>query len=113
MFACDTFWCVFSLVNRSIIMSYVTISHWSATEWDETMEAIAAEKFVPMIMSVGASSVQMLRTGNLSMSVITQYADEATAMSAQQKIADIRAQAASEFPMKMDAAHGGSEFASG
>ncbi|MDC0540943.1 hypothetical protein OAO50_04520 [Paracoccaceae bacterium] len=56
-------------------MSYVTISHWSATEWDETMEAIAAEKFVPMIMSVGASSVQMLRTGNLSMSVITQYAD--------------------------------------
>ena len=94
-------------------MSYVTISHWSATEWDETREAIAAEKFVPMIMSVGASSVQMLRTGNLSMSVITQYADEASAMSAQQKIADIRAQAASEFPMKMDAAHGGSEFASG
>ena len=47
---------------------------------------MAAEKFVPMIMGVGASSGQMVRRGDLSVCVITQYADEATALSAQQKI---------------------------
>ena len=74
------------------------------------MEAQASSKFVPMIMSVGASSVQMIRTGELSMCVVTQYPDEATGHSAQQKIAEIRAQAATEFPMSMDSAHAGSVF---
>ena len=74
---------------------------------------MAAEKFVPMIMGVGASSGQMVRRGDLSVCVITQYADEATALSAQQKIADIRAQASSQFPMKMDSAHAGFVFAAG
>ncbi len=40
------------------------------------------------------------------MSVVTQYADGDTATAAQQKITDIRAQAASDFPMTMDSAHG-------
>jgi len=52
----------------------------------------------------------MIRTGDLAMCVVTQYPDEATGQSAQQKIADIRAQAASEFPMSMDSAHAGSVF---
>ena len=91
-------------------MAYVTISHWTATEWNDEMEAQATGKFVPMIMSVGATSVQMIRTGDLAMCVVTQFPDEATGQSAQQKIADIRAQAASEFPMSMDSAYAGSVF---
>ena len=38
-------------------MSYYTISHWEADEWTDEMEAIAKDKFGPMIMAVGASSL--------------------------------------------------------
>jgi len=34
-------------------MTYVTISHWTATEWTAKMEAAVTVKFVPMIMRVG------------------------------------------------------------
>ena len=88
-------------------MTYVTISHWTATEMTDEMIATANLKFVPMIMSVGASSVQMVRTGDLSISVITQYADADTATAAQERIAHIRSQAASDLPMTMDSTHGG------
>ena len=91
-------------------MGFVTVSHWTASEMSDEMIQIAQDKFVPMIMSVGATGVQMIRTGDLSMCVVTQYPDEATGQSAQQKIADIRAQAASEFPMSMGSAHAGSVF---
>ena len=74
---------------------------------DEMIAAAANLKFVPMIMSVGASSVQMVRTGDLSISVVTQYADADTAKVAQDRIAQIRSQAASNFPMTMDSTHGG------
>ena len=36
-------------------MSYYTISHWEADEWTDEMEAIAKDKFGPMVMAVGAS----------------------------------------------------------
>ena len=44
-------------------MSYYTISHWEADEWTEEMEAIARDKFGPMIMAVGASSVDFVKPG--------------------------------------------------
>ena len=94
-------------------MSYVTISNWMTTEWNEELEAVARDKFVPLIMAVGATRVQMIRTGDLSFMVVTEYADEATANAAQSKIAGIRAQAADELPMSMSAAAAGSVFASG
>ena len=46
-------------------MGFVTVSHWSATEMSDEMIQTAQDKFVPMIMLVGASSVQMVRTGDL------------------------------------------------
>ncbi|MCP5076267.1 MAG: hypothetical protein GY947_23595 [Rhodobacteraceae bacterium] len=92
-------------------MAYVTVTHWTATEMNDEMMAIAQEKFVPMVMAVGADSVQMVRTGDLSLCVVTQYADAGSAASAKQKIDEIRSQAANEFPMKMDSAHGGEVFA--
>ncbi len=94
-------------------MSYATISNWTTTEWNDELEAVARDKFVPLIMSVGASRVQMIRTGDLSFSVVTEYADEATANAAQSRIAEIRAQAAAELPMALSAAAGGGIFANG
>ena len=94
-------------------MAYATISHWTATDWNDDLEAIAREKFVPLIMSVGASRVQMIRTDDLTFTVVTEYPDETTALAAQERIAEIRAQAAVELPMSMDSAAAGAVFASG
>ena len=92
-------------------MGFVTVSHWSTTEMSDEMIQTAQDKFVPMIMSVGASGVQMVRTGDLSMMVVTQFSDEATGVKAQEKIADIRSKAAQQFPMTMDGSHAGSVMA--
>ena len=92
-------------------MGFVTVSHWTATEMTDEMIQTALDKFVPMIMSVGATGVQMVRTGDLSMMVVTQFLDDVTAMTAQEKIAGIRSKAAEEFPMKMESSHAGSIMA--
>ena len=68
-------------------MSYLTISHWEADEWTDEMEGIAKDKFGPMIMAVGASSVDFIRTGDKTMAVVTKYKDEATGTAAIAKIA--------------------------
>ncbi len=92
-------------------MAYATLSHWITTEWDDALEAIARDKFVPLIMSVGATRVQMIRTGNLSFSVVTEYDDQAAAESAQARITEICAQATDELPMTMGGTAQGRVFA--
>lgn len=94
-------------------MAYATLSSWTTTEWTEDLEATARDKFVPLIMGVGAKAVQMIRTGEYSFTVVTHYADEDTALAAQEKIAQIRGTAADELPISMEAAAGGMVFASG
>jgi hypothetical protein len=94
-------------------MAYVTITHWTTADMTDEMIAIANNKYVPMAMQVGASNLQLVRTGDLSMCVITQYIDAKTARSAQQRIAHIRSQAASEFPMKVTSTLGGEVFGGG
>tara|TARA_A100001015_G_C14741412_1_gene613838 strand:- start:220 stop:504 length:285 start_codon:yes stop_codon:yes gene_type:complete len=94
-------------------MGYVTVSHWTATEMSDEMVEIAQAKFIPMVLKTGASGVQMVRTGESGMMVVTQYSDEATGIAAQTKIAEIRSQAAGEFPMKLDSAHAGNVMAAG
>jgi hypothetical protein len=94
-------------------MPYITVSHWNTTEWTDEMVATAREKFVPLIMSVGAAKVQMVRTGESTFCVVTEYADAAKAKAAQARIAEIRAQAADELPMTMASAHAGDVFAHG
>ena len=88
-----------------------SVSLWEVTEWTDEMESIARDKFVPMIMSVGAQSVQMVRTGDLSFCVVTQYANAQAAEAAQKKVAEIRSQAAVELPMTMTSAFAGVVFA--
>ena len=94
-------------------MSYCSVSHWNVTEWNDEFETIAREKFVPLIMSVGATKVQMVKTGDLSFYVVTEYSDAAAAEAAQARIAEIRSQAADELPMSMASAHAGGVFANG
>jgi len=94
-------------------MGYATVSNWTTTEWNDGLETIARDKFIPLIMSAGASRVQMVRTGELSFSVITEYNDEAAATEAQSKIAEIRSQATEELPMTMSGSAAGGVFASG
>ena len=64
------------------------------------------------VHNLGASSVKMVQTGELSFAVITTYDSEETATAAQQRIAEIRAQAATEMPMKMESSMQGGVFAS-
>ena len=92
-------------------MTYATLSNWNVTDWTNEMEATAREKFIPMIMSAGAVSVQMVRTGDRTFSVITEYADAKSAEDAQTKIAEIRSQATQELPMTLASASGGEIFA--
>lgn len=92
-------------------MGYLTVSNWTTTEWTDALEAIARDRFLPLIMSAGASGVRMIRTGDLSFSVVTEYETEAGAAAAQAKIADIRARATEELPMTMNGASAGAVFA--
>lgn len=94
-------------------MSFFSVSHWNTTEWTDDMEALARDKYVPMVMALGAQSVDMVRTGDLEFLVVTKYADAATAEAAQSKIDAIRDQAAGELPMSMGSVARGSTFASG
>lgn len=94
-------------------MGYITVSNWTTTEWTDALEAVARDTFLPLIMSAGASDVRMIRTGDLSFSVLTEYADEASASAAQARIADIRAKATAELPMTMSALSAGAVFAQG
>jgi hypothetical protein len=75
------------------------------------MEAIVREKPVPLIMSAGAGRERMIRTGDLSFCVVTDYTDAQAAEADQGKIAEIRSQATDELPMAMADAHGGNIFA--
>ena len=59
--------------EKESTMSYVTISLWNATEWSDEMETLAREKYVPLVMSMWASSVKMVQTGELSFAVLTTY----------------------------------------
>ena len=94
------------------IISYVTISLRNVMEQSDGTETLAGEKYVPLVMSMGASSVKMVQTGELSFAVITTYDSEETATAAQQRIAEIRAQAATEMSMKIESSMRGGVFAS-
>jgi hypothetical protein len=94
-------------------MSYYSVSHWDTTDWTDELEALARDKYVPMIKGLGAKSVDMVRTGDLSFLVVTTYADAAAGEAAQVRIDEIRDQVTEELPMKMTSVHRGSTYASG
>jgi len=93
-------------------MTYSSITNWNTTEWNDALETLAQDKFLPMILAAGAQRAQMVRTGDLTFSVITEYADAKAADPAQAKIAGIRETAAEELPMTMASAAAGVVFAS-
>lgn len=94
-------------------MPYYAVSQWDTTDWTDEMEALARDKYVPMVMALGAESVDMVRTGDLSFMVVTKYADASAGEAAQTRIDEIRAQATEELPMTLSVVHRGTTFASG
>jgi hypothetical protein len=68
------------------------------------MEILAREKYILLVMSMGASPIKRMQTSELSFAVITTYDSEEIATVAQQHIAEIQVQATSEMPMKMGTA---------
>jgi len=67
----------------------------------------------PLIEPVGTIHVRMIRTGDLSFCVVTEYADAQTAEEAKGKTGEIRNQAATGPSMTMVYACGGGIFAQG
>lgn len=94
-------------------MSYITVSHWSIKEMSEELNKIAQDKFVPLVKSAGAKSVDMVQTGDNSMMVVTYYSSEEEGLAAQKRISEIRSQASIELPMKMESAHAGNVLVRG
>ena len=94
-------------------MSFGVISDWTSTvPRNEEMTAQARDKYVPSIKSLGATQVFFIATGESTFKVVTIYPDEATANSARDKQAALRANAASEMPVKMASEQRGEVFAS-
>ena len=94
-------------------MSFFTVSHWEAKTCNKEDEAKATEKYVPMILSLGANSVKMCKTEELKFMVITEWPNGAVAKEAADKIASVREQASEEFDNVMISSHAGETFASG
>ena len=65
-------------------------------ETSEKMITSLTDKYIPMIMKLGAISVELVRTGNLSICVITQYPDANFVGLVQAKIAEIKDQVTKE-----------------
>ena len=94
-------------------MSFFTVSHWEAQTLNKEDEAKATEKYVPMILSLGANSVKMCKTEELKFMVITECPNGDVAKEATEKIANVREQASEEFDNVMISSHSGETFASG
>ncbi len=82
-------------------MTSSTASHGNATKRMDEPEAKPRDKLVPLVMSVGAKEVLMVRTHDLSLFVITDDKNKKTCEAAQQKIAEIRSQAGNELSMSI------------
>ena len=93
-------------------MSYFTVSHWEAKTWKKEDETKAKEKYIPMILSLGANSVKMCKTDELNFMVITEWPNGEIAKEAAEKIANVREQASEEFDNVMISSYAGETFAS-
>ena len=93
-------------------MSFITDSHLEAKTWNKEDKIKSTEKYVPMIMSMGAKSVNMCKTEELNFMVITEWSNGQVTKEAADKIASIREQASEEFDNIMISSHAGETFAS-
>lgn len=94
-------------------MAYGVVSQWtSSVARDAAMEATAREKYVPGIKALGALHAFFIATGETTFNVVTIYPDEATATAAADKQNALRAQAATDLPVKMVGDLRGDVFAS-
>ena len=94
-------------------MAYGVISQWtSSVPRDAAMETEARQKYIPGIKALGALNAFFIATSDTTFNVVTIYPDEATATAAADKQKALRAQAATEMPVKMIGDMRGGVFAS-
>ena len=94
-------------------MSFFTVSQWEAKTWNKEDEAKATEKYVPVILSLGANSVKMCKTEDLKFMIITEWPNGGVAKEDSEKIASFREQDSEVFDNVMISSHAGETFASG
>ena len=80
---------------------FMTASMWSLDQVSDEMIAQSEAKFMPMIMDTGAQHAYMVQTGDDSLMVVIQFADEQIGKAALPKIGAIREMAAEQFGMTM------------
>ena len=67
----------------------------------------AKQKFMPLILAIGADNVYMVRTSDSSVSVVTHFPNEDLGKAAMDKISAVREKAAEHFAMTLNSAHAG------
>lgn len=85
-------------------MAYVTISTWKMNTSDYDADALwraMQEKYMPGVRAMGADHAMVVETGDGESAIIATYPDQATRDAAEEKIAAMRAQGASEFDTTM------------
>ena len=88
-------------------MEFVTISHWDVPEVTDQMMEEAKQKFMPLILAIGADNVYMVRTSDSSISAVTHFPNEDLGKAAMDKISAVREKAAEHFAMTLNSAHAG------
>ena len=88
-------------------IEFVTISHWDVPEVTDQMMGEAKQKFMPLILAIGADNVYMVRTSDSSVSVVTHFPNEDLGKAAMDKISAVREKAAEHFAMTLNSAHAG------
>lgn len=71
-------------------MEFLTISHFDIPEVTDEMMEQARQKFMPLILATGADNVQLVCTGDSSVSVVTHFPDEERGKAAMDKIGAVR-----------------------
>jgi hypothetical protein len=88
-------------------MAFVTVSNWATDGMSNDLIATASKGLVPIIMDVGASSVEVLQTGEASFCVVAHFCDAEKANAAQTKISMLQEQSATKLPMRLKNYQGG------
>ena len=88
-------------------MTFVTLSHWTATAELDDVVSKAKDKFVPMALATGANSVEVVQTGRFKLCVVAHYSSERLASNAQYKFAQSQTRSPNTLSMTMDTSQAG------
>jgi hypothetical protein len=87
-------------------MAHASISTWKTSKprdeaGREALYRVMQEKYVPMTLSMGATSTMCIQTGPDTAAIVSVWPDEATRSAAMQKVGAMRGEASSAFDTTM------------